>query len=110
MPKIKYKEFQEDATNDVLNARRFYETKYYGLFLNAYDFTNLSKEQKHYLLKRMWSRGTCCAFIIEGTKPNPSLDDVLANKTPSSLVLAEENKNGLLCKEKCTWDLYHYMF
>ena len=97
MPKIKYKEFQEDATNDVLNARRFYETKYYGLFLNAYDFTNLSKEQKHYLLKRMWSRGTCCAFIIEGTKPNPSLDDVLANKTPSSLVLAEENKNGLLC-------------
>ena len=97
MPKIKFKEIKESATNEVLNARRFYETKYYGLFLNAYDFTNLSKEQKHYLLKAMWMRGTCAAFIIEGTKPDASLKDIISNKTPSSLVLAQENKNGLLC-------------
>lgn len=97
MPKVKYKEIKESATDDVLNARRFYETKYYGLFLNAYDFTNLSKEQKHYLLKAMWMRGTCAAFIIEGTKPDASLKDIISNATPSSLVLAQEEKNGLLC-------------
>lgn len=97
MPKIKFKEIKESATNEVLNARRFYETKYYGLFLNAYDFTNLSKEQKHYLLKAMWMRGTCAAFIIEGTKPDASLKDILSNKTASSLVLAQEEQNGLLC-------------
>lgn len=97
MPKVKYKEIKETATDDVLNARRFYETKYYGLFLNAYEFTNLSKEQKHYLLKAMWMRGTCAAFIIEGTKPDASLKDIISNATPSSLVLAQEEKNGLLC-------------
>lgn len=97
MPKVKFSDTKGDATNEVLNARRFYETKYYGLFLNAYEFTNISKEQKHYLLKRMWMRGTCAAFILEGTKPEVSLNDVLQNKTPSSLVLAEENKSGLLC-------------
>ena len=97
MPKLKYRETKEETSVETLSAERFYETKYYGLFLNAYDFTNISKEQKHYLLKRMWSRGTCAAFIIEGTKPDPTLEDVISNKTPSSLVLAEENKNGLLC-------------
>lgn len=97
MPKVKFSDTKDDATSEVLTARRFYETKYYGLFLNAYEFTNISKEQKHYLLKRMWSRGTCAAFIIEGTKPEVSLNDVLQNKTPASLVLAEEDKKGLLC-------------
>ena len=97
MPKVKFKDTKEDATCEVLTARRFYETKYYGLFLNAYEFTNISKEQKHYLLKRMWTRGTCAAFIIEGTKPDASLMDIMQNKTPSSLVLAEEDKKGLLC-------------
>lgn len=97
MPKVKFSDTKGDATSEVLTARRFYETKYYGLFLNAYEFTNISKEQKHYLLKRMWSRGTCAAFILEGTKPEITLSDVLQNKTPSSLVLAEESKSGLLC-------------
>ena len=97
MPKVKFKDFKGDSTSQGLSARRFYETKYYGLFLNAYDFTNLSKEQKHYLLKSMWMRGTCCAFIIEGTRPDASLKDIISNKTPSSLVLAQEEKNGLLC-------------
>lgn len=97
MPKVKFKDTKVDATTEVLTARRFYETKYYGLFLNAYEFTNISKEQKHYLLKSMWMRGTCAAFIVEGTKPDPTLSDILQNKTPSSLVLAEENKKGLLC-------------
>ena len=98
MPKIKYKYVKKD--NSVFSkedARRFYETKYYGLFLNAYDFSNLSKEQKHYLLKAMWMRGTCAAFIIEGTKPDASLQDIISNKTASSLVLAQEEKSGLLC-------------
>ena len=68
MPRIKYRELQKDGNAEKMSALRFYENKYFGLFLNAYKFTNLSKNQVRYLLKSMWKRGTVAAFIVEGTR------------------------------------------
>ena len=44
MPKVKYRELKESVNSEKLNALRFYESKYFGLFLNAYKFTNSSKQ------------------------------------------------------------------
>ncbi|MBR3889684.1 hypothetical protein IKJ53_04140 [bacterium] len=54
MPKLRYREIKENINDEKLTALRFYESKYFGLFLNAYKFTNLSKNQSRYLLKKMW--------------------------------------------------------
>lgn len=95
MPKLKYREIVNDEAKGY-NARRFYENKYFGLFLNAYKFDNLTKNQQRYLLKKLWQNGTICAFVLEGTKSEASLKDLLSNKTKSTLEMGEENPNGLL--------------
>lgn len=48
MPKLKYSEIK-NVEEEKLDARRFYETKYYSLFLNSYEFPELTEEQTHYL-------------------------------------------------------------
>lgn len=93
MPKLKYKEIKE---TENLDARRFYESKFYGLFLNAYKFTNLTKNQTRYILTRLWKAGTVAVFIAEGTKRDPTLNDLLGNKSESTLELGNDNPNGLL--------------
>ena len=95
MPKLRYRELQNEEANSF-NARRFYENKYFGLFLNAYKFTNLTKNQQRYLLKKLWQNGTICAFVLEGTQSDPSLKDLLSNKTKSTIELGNESPNGLL--------------
>lgn len=95
MPKLRYRELQNEEANSF-NARRFYENKYFGLFLNAYKFTNLTKNQQRYLLKKFWQNGTICAFVLEGTQSDPSLKDLLSNKTKSTIELGNESPNGLL--------------
>ena len=98
MPKVKYRDTKKDTNMEALTTRRFYETKFYGLFLNAYKFNGISREQAHYLLKSMWMRGTCAAFIIPETKPfATSMQAIRSNSSPASLVLANENKSGVLC-------------
>lgn len=96
MPKVRYREIIANDEAKGFNARRFYENKYFGLFLNAYKFTNLTKNQQRYLLKKLWQNGTICAFILEGTQSDPSLKDLLSNKTKSTIELGNESPNGLL--------------
>ena len=94
MPKIKYRELK-DYEDTKLSASRFYENKYFGLFLNAYKFTNLSKNQSRYLLKSMWKRGTVACFIVEGTRKEPTMVQALTNTSPNTVSPAFES-DGLL--------------
>ena len=96
MPKVKYKDLKESATDERLSALRFYESKYFGLFLNAYKFTNLSKNQSRYLLKKMWKNGTVCAFILEGSRKEPTLKEALTNTSKNTVSVGFDDPNGLL--------------
>lgn len=95
MPKIKYREIQQTGDDTKFSAMRFYENKYFGLFLNAYKFTNLSKNQSRYLLKSMWKRGTVACFIVEGTRKEPTMVQALTNTSPNTVSPAFES-DGLL--------------
>lgn len=95
MPKIKYREIQSNGDDTKFSAMRFYENKYFGLFLNAYKFTNLSKNQSRYLLKSMWKRGTVACFIVEGTRKEPTMTQALTNTSPNTVSPAFES-DGLL--------------
>lgn len=47
----------------------YYRDKFFNKFLNKFDFGNLDYQQKHYLLKKFWSKncGKLAFFIIKGT-------------------------------------------
>ncbi len=48
----------------------YYRDKFFNKFLNKFDFGNLDYQQKHYLLKKFWSKncGKLAFFIIKGTQ------------------------------------------
>lgn len=95
MPKIKYRDLKElDET--IFDSKRFYENKYFALFLNAYKFTNLTYNQQRYLLKKLWQNGTISAFILEDSKSEPSMKDLLSNSSKSTIQLGNDNPQGLL--------------
>ena len=94
--KVKYKDVKPSGNTDVMDALRFYENKYFGLFLNAYKFTNLSKSQSRYLLKRMWKDGTVACFIVEGTRKDPTLKQALSNSSTNTVSVGQDNPDGLL--------------
>lgn len=95
MPKIKFKEIKENGNQANMSAIRFYENKYFGLFLNAYKFTNLSKNQQRYLLKSMWKRGTVACFIAEGTRQEPTMVQALTNTSINTVSVGYDTE-GLL--------------
>lgn len=95
MPKLKFREIKDDNI-EKLTALRFYENKYFGLFLNAYKFTNLSKNQSRYLLKRMWKNGTVACFIVEGTRSEPTMAQALSNTSANTVSVGQDNPEGLL--------------
>ena len=95
--KIKYKDIKyEEEQIQAYTAKRFYENKYFGLFLNRRHFPQLTKNQERFLLKSFWQNGCVCAFIVEGTKQEPSLKQMLSNSSKDTLILENENANGLL--------------
>lgn len=93
--KIRYRDLQEQDSI-TYTARRFYENKYFGLFLNAYKFDNLTRSQRRYLLKKLWQNGTACVFVLAGTQQEPSLKSLLTNKTKDTIALGNDSPNGLL--------------
>ena len=96
MPKLKYKDLKKNGTEETMSALRFYENKYFGLFLNAYKFTGLSKNQSRYLLKSMWAKGTVAAFIVEGTRKEPTMAQALSNSSPNTVSPAFNEGDGLI--------------
>lgn len=110
MPKLKYSEIKKEALCDELDNRRFYETKFYGIFLNAFEFPELDQEQQHYLLKRFWKDGCVNVFVAEGTKPDKTMEGLIANKSISSITMNEED-NGLLVITPFAvvqWNIYDF--
>lgn len=98
--KIKYKDikYQKDTEEGLTyTAKRFYENKYFGLFVNGYRYPNLTKDQNRYLFKSLWEKGTICVFIIEDTKSTPTLQQLLSNSSSSTLILENKNPQGVLC-------------
>ena len=93
--KVKYRDFKEQESI-TYTSQRFYENKYFGLFLNAYKFDNLTRSQRRYLLKKLWQNGTCCCFVLAGTKQEPSMKSLLTNKTKDTIAIGNESPNGLL--------------
>ena len=95
--KLRYRDIKyEEEKIESYTAKRFYENKYFGLFLNRYHFKELTKNQERFLLKSFWANGCVCAFILEGTKQEPSLKAMLSNSSKDTLILENENSNGLL--------------
>ena len=95
--KVKYKDLiVNDVDKETYGAKRFYENKFFGIFLNRYKFPELTRSQQRYLLKKLWQNGTCYAFVLEGTKEDPSLKSLLTNKTKDTIALGNDNPNGLL--------------
>ena len=92
---VRYRDIKEQDSI-TYSAKRFYENKYFGLFLNAYKFDNLTRSQRRYLLKKLWQNGTACAFVLAGTQQEPSMKSLLTNKTKDTIELGNDNPNGLL--------------
>ena len=89
--KIRYRDikYQEEEIQSY-NSSRFYENKYFSLFLNRRHFPQLTKNQERFLLKSFWKNGCICAFILEGTKQMPSLKQMLSNSSKDTLILENE--------------------
>ena len=95
--KLRYKDIKYDESQSAtMSAKRFYENKYFGLFVNGYRFANLTANQNRYLFKQMWQKGTICSSIVEGSKQEPSMKELLSNSTPNTMNPQEENTNGIL--------------
>lgn len=46
------------------NIRSFYINKYFNLFMNNYEWTNITNEQKWYIMKQFWAYGTIACFKV----------------------------------------------
>jgi len=93
MPKMKFRENRQSEEKTKVDITRFYETKFYSIFLNSYEFSGLDQEQSHYLLKRLWKDGTIACFIAEGTRKDKTLSSVLNGNIDS---ISNKDDNGLL--------------
>ena len=63
---------QKTKEKDFTKLRQLHYTfvlnKYFNLFLNDYEFTELDYQQNIFILTRLWSDGTISAFPLKNTK------------------------------------------
>ena len=45
--------------------KTLYMNKYFNLFMNLFEWEGIDKEQRHYLMKKLWCDGTIAAFKIK---------------------------------------------
>lgn len=67
-------------------AYDFYMQKYFNLFMGAYEFTGISPEQQHYILKKLFFDGKICAFIVEGTKLPEGVAPSTTQEYPNGMI------------------------
>lgn len=89
--KVKFKDFKRFVDPLGIKTETLYNNKYFGLWLNSRHFPELTRDQERFLMKELWAKGSVCAFIVDGTKKDPSLETMQANNSESTLIL--ENKN-----------------
>lgn len=110
MPKLRYQD-TKNSDYESLTTKRFYESLYYGMFLNGFEFPELDPEQSHYLLKQFWKNGKISAFILEGSVKDKTLVDSQSNSNKSSIASAGDYPNGLLVFTQFAesqWNIYDF--
>lgn len=78
-----------ESAGAAFNRKRIfniYMWKFYNLFLGAYEITNVTDEQKEFILRRFWGMGKLAAFIVEGTKPASSGELASVNNYPNGMI------------------------
>lgn len=65
-------------------VRRFYENKYFSLFVSHYKCDELSEEQLRYVLTQFWSQGQVLAFILPESEKSSEYD-FLSNSTTATI-------------------------
>lgn len=101
MPEERYHDIRKisvDGDALALSAKTYYRNKYFSLFMNKRRFPELTREQDRFLKKKLWSNGSVAAFIIEDTKPDPTMQQLLTNSSPNTMLReAKLQPNGVLC-------------
>ena len=92
--KVKYKDFKKFVDPLGKDTETLYNNKYFGLWMNSRHFPELTRDQERFLMKELWAKGSVCAFIVPGTKQEPTLATLQANKSESTLVLENKNQNS----------------
>ena len=85
MPKQLIFEKKKKGVISKLATQAYYRSRFFSMFMNKFEITGLSDEQKRFFLSQMWEVGTINAYILEGSKP--------ASIAPDEEV---ENPEGLL--------------
>lgn len=44
--------------------KNHYESKYFNLFISSYDIIGAEREERDFILRQVWKRGTICSFRI----------------------------------------------
>lgn len=75
------------STKDIRNKIKFfYMEKFFNKWMSKYDFPELNYQQKHYLMKKLWSDGTVAVSLIKSANP------VLAGLIEDKVIDYKENK------------------
>lgn len=93
MPEITMKIKRKNSLLQRSQIEMYYRSKYFSLFMNAYEFTGLNFQQQRFLLAQLWEVGTINFFILEGSvpssievnvnTPNPNGELILTPYAPS---------------------------
>ena len=74
------------STKDIRNKIKFfYMEKFFNKWMSKYDFPELNYQQKHYLMKKLWSDGSVAVSLIK------SADPVLAGLIEDKVIDYKEN-------------------
>lgn len=74
--KVKRKNLEEENAIAQIRAIDFYRTKYYGIFLQNFRFPELTEQENHFVLKRLWLDGRIAGFILKESKLPDYMKDV----------------------------------
>lgn len=77
---LKNGSFQRELTYN------FYLTKYFNLFMGAYKFKGITREQQDYILRKLWAVGSIGAFVVEGTQLEEGEVPSDVNQYPNGMI------------------------
>lgn len=60
MAQLKVKTLRKNAVEMRKSIEAYYRTKYFSLYMNAYEFTGLDYLKSRFLLTQLWEVGTAC--------------------------------------------------
>ena len=62
------KRLEREVLTSFQATKNFIVNKYYNLFMNEYEISNVDYEQKDYILRKFWGEGHIATFLLEGSK------------------------------------------